>query len=70
MATKRQSKKEAAPAKIKIQYYRSTIAFPKTQKEIVRSLGLRKLNQIVERPDSPSMRGTVAKVPHLLRIID
>ncbi|HEV8589812.1 MAG TPA: 50S ribosomal protein L30 [Pyrinomonadaceae bacterium] len=70
MATKKQSKKEAAPAKIKIQYYRSTIAFPKTQKEIVRSLGLRKLNQIVERPDSPSMRGTVAKVPHLLRIID
>ncbi|HEY8205526.1 MAG TPA: 50S ribosomal protein L30 [Pyrinomonadaceae bacterium] len=70
MATKKQSKKEAAPAKIKIQYYRSTIAFPKTQKEIVRSLGLRKLNQIVERPDSPSMRGTVAKVPHLLRIIE
>ncbi|HEY3101964.1 MAG TPA: 50S ribosomal protein L30 [Pyrinomonadaceae bacterium] len=70
MATKKQSKKEAAPAKIKIQYYRSTIAFPKTQKEIVRSLGLRKLNQIVERPDSLSMRGAVAKVPHLLRIIE
>lgn len=62
--------KEAANAKIKIQYYRSTIAFPKTQKEIVRSLGLRKLNQVVERPDTPSMRGVVAKVPHLLRIVD
>jgi large subunit ribosomal protein L30 len=46
------------------------IAFPKTQKEIVRSLGLRKLNQVVERPDTPSMRGSVAKVPHLLRIIE
>ena len=62
--------KEAARAKIKIQYYRSVIAFPKTQKVIVRSLGLRKLNQIVERPDTASMRGAVAKVPHLLRIVE
>jgi len=69
MATKR-TKKEAAPAKIRIQYYRSVIAFPSKQKEIVRSLGLRKLNQVVERPDNASMRGAVAKVPHLLRIIE
>ncbi len=61
---------EAAASKIKIQYYRSTIAFPTKQKEIVRSLGLHKLNQVVERPDTPSMRGAVAKVPHLLRIIE
>ena len=60
----------ATPAKIKIQYYRSTIAFPTKQKEIVRSLGLRKLNQVVERPDTPSMRGAVAKIPHLIRIIE
>jgi large subunit ribosomal protein L30 len=69
MATKKQ-KKDASNAKIKIQYYRSVIAFPKTQKEIVRSLGLRKLNQVVERPDTASMRGAVAKVPHLLLIVD
>ena len=62
--------KSDSAAKIKIQYYRSSIAFPSTQKEIVRSLGLRKLNQIVERPDTPSMRGAVAKVPHLIRIIE
>ena len=68
MATKKQ--KDAAAAKIKIQYYRSTIAFPKSQKELVRSLGLRKLNQVVERPDTTSMRGAVAKVPHLLRIVE
>jgi len=57
-------------SKIRIQYYRSFIAAPKTHKTIVRSLGLRKLNQIVERPDTDSMRGTVAKVPHLLRIVE
>jgi large subunit ribosomal protein L30 len=56
--------------KIRIQYYRSFIASPKTHKTIVRSLGLRKLNQIVERPDTDAMRGAVAKVPHLLRIVE
>jgi len=70
MVAKTKSKTEAAPATIRIQYYRSTIAFPQTQKDIVYSLGLRKLNQIVERPDTPSMRGMVEKVPHLLRIIE
>ena len=55
---------------IRIQYYRSFIAAPKTHKQIVRSVGLTKLNQVVERPDTPAMRGFVAKVPHLLRIIE
>ncbi|HKO43657.1 MAG TPA: 50S ribosomal protein L30 [Pyrinomonadaceae bacterium] len=66
-------KKTAAQAdggKIRIQYYRSFIAAPKTHKQMVRSLGLTKLNQIVERPDDASMRGAVAKIPHLLRIVD
>jgi large subunit ribosomal protein L30 len=57
-------------ATIRIEYYRSFIAAPKTHKTIVRSLGLRKLHQVVERPDTESMRGTVAKVPHLLRIVE
>ena len=64
------AKSVAADSKIRIQYYRSFIAAPKTHKEMVRSLGLTKLNQIVERPDNASMRGAVAKVPHLLRIVD
>jgi len=62
--------KQSGGAKIRIQYYRSAIGFPKTQKEIVRSVGFTKLNQILERPDTRSMRGVVEKVPHLLRIIE
>ena len=69
-AKKREAKATSSSGKIRIQYYRSFIAAPKTQKEMVRSLGLTKLNQIVERADSPSMRGAVAKVPHLLRIVE
>jgi len=56
--------------RIKIQYYRSAIGFPKTQKQVVKSVGFTKLNKTIERPDTPSMRGVVAKVPHLLRIIE
>lgn len=70
MAKEQNKKQSANGGTIRIQYYRSFIAAPKTHKQIVRSLGLTKLNQIVERPDGPSMRGFVAKVPHLLRIIE
>jgi large subunit ribosomal protein L30 len=71
MAAKKTKENGIAPqGTIRIQYYRSFIAAPKTHKQMVRSLGLTKLNQIVERPDSPSMRGAVAKVPYLLRIIE
>lgn len=64
------AKSSTAEGRIQIQYYRSFIATPKTHKQMVRSLGLTKLNQIVERPDNASIRGAVAKVPHLLRIIE
>jgi large subunit ribosomal protein L30 len=56
--------------KITIQYYRSSIGYAKKQKEIVRSLGITKLNQTVSRPDTPATRGIVAKIPHLLRIVE
>jgi large subunit ribosomal protein L30 len=55
---------------IKIKLVKSPICTPEKHKVIVRSLGLRKMNQVVTRPDSPSFRGMVAKVPHLLAIVD
>ena len=66
----RKAANKETQGKIRIEYYRSFIASPKTHKTIVRSLGLRKLNQVVERPDTDAMRGAVAKVPHLLRIVE
>lgn len=63
-------KAETTGGEIKIQYYRSMIGYAKKQKEIVKSLGITKLNQTVARPDTPASRGIVAKVPHLLRIVD
>ena len=55
---------------IKIQLYRSPICTPEKHKRVVRGLGLRKVNQVVERPDSPVFRGMVNKVPHLLKVVD
>jgi large subunit ribosomal protein L30 len=63
-------KEEEASGMIKLQYYRSMIGFPENQKNIVKSLGFTKLNQVVERPDNESSRGIAAKVPHLIRIIE
>ncbi|MFL6375537.1 MAG: 50S ribosomal protein L30 [Pyrinomonadaceae bacterium] len=60
----------AADSAITIQYYRSSIGYSTKQKTIVRSLGITKLNQTVTVPDSAASRGIVAKVPHLLRIVD
>jgi large subunit ribosomal protein L30 len=62
-------KKAAGSAKVKIQYYRSAIGFDEKQKLIVKGLGFRKLNSTREVIDTPAIRGMVAKVPHLLRIL-
>ena len=67
MAKKAETK---SGGEIKIQYYRSMIGYAKKQKEIVKSLGITKLNQTVTRPDSAAARGIVAKIPHLLRIVE
>jgi large subunit ribosomal protein L30 len=63
-------KTETKAGTITIQYYRSSIGYAKKQKDIVKSLGITKLNQTVSRPDTPAMRGIVAKIPHLLRIVE
>ncbi len=55
---------------IHIKWVRSGIGFPRMQKEVVRSIGLRHLNQIVERPDTVHFRGLVAKVRHLVELVD
>ena len=55
---------------IRITYYKSTIGYPKNQRETVRSLGFHRLNQTLEKPDNASVRGMVNKVPHLVRIED
>jgi large subunit ribosomal protein L30 len=58
-----------AEGTIKIKLVKSPICTPDKHKSIVRGLGLRKLNQVVEKPDNAGIRGMVSKVPHLLQIV-
>jgi len=55
---------------IRIKLVKSPICTPEKHKVIVRALGFKRMNQVVERPDNASFRGMVKKVPHLLRIVD
>ncbi len=59
-----------ATGTIKIKLIGSPICTPEKHKVIVRALGLRKMNQVVERPDTPAFRGFVKKIPHLLALVD
>jgi large subunit ribosomal protein L30 len=58
------------PGTIKIKLIRSIICTPIKHKVIVQALGLKKMNRIVVRPDTPAFRGMVKKIPHLLAIVD
>lgn len=59
---KKQSKK------LKITLVRSTIGRLRVQKDTVRALGLRKMHQTVEHADTPSIRGMINKVNHLVKV--
>lgn len=54
--------------KVKITLTKSTIGASPAQKKVVEALGLRKIRQSVERPDTPQVRGAIAKVNHLLTV--
>ena len=55
-------------AQIKITWTKSCIGRPETQRRIIRSLGLNRLHQSVVHSDSPTIRGMVKKVPHLVTV--
>ena len=53
-----------------LQYYRSVIGRPEKQRKVLAGLGFRKMNQVIRFQDTPEIRGMVAKIPHLVRIVD
>ncbi len=54
--------------RIRITYSKSAIGYNKEQKRTIAALGLRKLGQTVERPDTPAIRGMIARVFHLVTV--
>jgi large subunit ribosomal protein L30 len=66
--TKRVAKRKGKT--IEIVQVRSGICTPENHKRTLRALGLRRLNQKVVRPDNPAVRGMVATIPHLVRVVE
>ncbi|BAS29070.1 50S ribosomal protein L30 [Limnochorda pilosa] len=54
--------------RLRITYRRSAIGHTEDQKKTIRSLGLGKLNSTVEQADTPTIRGMIAKVRHLVQV--
>jgi large subunit ribosomal protein L30 len=69
MAEKKTNTQSAAKGTVRIKWVRSTICTPVKHKLIVKGLGFTRLNQVIEREDTPSIRGMVRKIPHLLEFV-
>ena len=54
--------------KVRITWVKSAIGYERDQKRTVRALGLCRLNQTVEKEDSPSVQGMINKVRHLVKV--
>jgi len=67
MSTKKTAK---AGGTIKIKMIGSLIGCIDKQRDTVRGLGLRRMHQVVERADTPEVRGMVKAVPHLVAIVE
>jgi large subunit ribosomal protein L30 len=60
----------AGAARLRIKMIGSLIGCPDKQRQTVRGLGLRRMHQVVEREDTPAVRGMVKKIPHLVAIVE
>ncbi len=63
-------KGKAKTLMLRIKQVRSGIGCSPKQRLVLKGLGFRKLNQIVLRPDTPEIRGMIAKIPHLVKVIE
>ena len=66
---KTQTQPASAGTKMQLKWVRSAIQAPVKHKLVIKGLGFTRLNQVIEREDTPSIRGMVAKVPHLVEIV-
>jgi len=64
------AKKTHSGGTLQLKWVRSAICAPLKQKKVVKGLGFTRLNQVIERPDTPAIRGMVAKIPHLIEIVN
>ena len=57
-------------ATIKIKQIKSKIGYPVDQKRTLQALGLHRISEVIEKEDTPSIRGMVRKVHHLVTVVE
>lgn len=55
-------------AKLRVVLVKSAIGYDRAQRATLRGLGLRRIRQTAELPDTPAVRGMIARVQHLVRV--
>jgi large subunit ribosomal protein L30 len=65
----RSREKKSGVKTIRIRQVRSGIACPVEMRETLKALGLGRINRVSERVDTPSVRGMIAKIPHLVEVV-
>ena len=63
-------KSSSGSGTIQLRWVRSAICAPEKQKLVIKGLGFTRLNQVIQRPDTAAIRGMVAKVPHLIEVVE
>ncbi len=58
------------PGTLKIKWVRSFIGCPRGMRQTIRGLGFRRMQQVLERPDTPAIRGMIDKVRHLVAVLE
>jgi large subunit ribosomal protein L30 len=68
MTTTKEAAGKKQPGKLKIKWVVSFIGCPRDMRQTVRGLGFRRMQQVLEVEDTPSIRGMIARVHHLVQI--
>ncbi len=64
------AKKNEQTKKLRVKQIRSGIGCPRNMRETLKSLGLGKMHRVAERPDTKEVRGMIAKIPHLVEVVE
>lgn len=62
--------KTKTTATLRVKLVRSPIGSTSYQREVLKGLGLRRMNHVVERQDTPEIRGMVSRVRHLVEVLE
>ena len=66
----KKAEKKADKKTLRVKQVRSGIGCPRAMRETLKALGLGKMHRISQRPDSPETRGMIAKIPHLVEVVE